>query len=285
MMRRVAAAGLVSLLAAACASAGNPEPTTTPSLPSPEPAVVHAERSPAVTSPSTLLVRGTKAIEDGAFVRADSLLVAVWQACGDSPAGRRALLLLGGARLDPRNRAADPDAAARAAARYLALSGSASWTRPLARQLYLLALELGGRPVGDRDAAGPVAPLSGDTTAKAAEDSVALEGSARADSGVARIDSGAARADSPAARDDDLVAVRPTPPRAAAQKTDVSAAPPAGRLLHLCAVPDNAADRGTPGLPLPRPSGESMAAKLAKLQEQITALEKELERIRKTIHP
>ena len=240
-----ASALLLALAGWACATS---QPASRPPLPSPVSATEPVASAPVIVSASDLLDRSQAAQDAGEYARADSILLRVWDACGTaSPAGGRALLLLAGLRLDPRYAASSPDAAARVAARYLATSGTPVWTRPLARQLYLLALELGARPL-DADSLPEPGPVAGSdsTAAKAVEGSVAAEPG-------------------------DAWAARP----AAA----VAALP-----VHACGVREPigglAADGG-----LPRPAGESLAARLTRLREEVAALQKELDRIRKTIHP
>lgn len=260
----VVLAGAAAVLSAgACASSGG---TARQPLPSPGSAVVPSEPVPYVLAASDLLERSRAEQEAGRYGRADSTLLRVWSACGVSPAGSRALLLLAGLRLDPRNQLATPDAAARAAASYLSLPGTPAWTRPLARQLYLLALELGARPLDASPAAGPGPPAPPDSAARAAPDSNAV-GTAR-DSGSATTvgdPSGTEAAAPPAAGSD--ISAAGLPPRACGIRNgqDVEA-------------------REATGL-LPALRGESMAARVAKLQDEVAALKRELDRIRKTIHP
>jgi hypothetical protein len=179
-------------------------------------------------APELLRAAGVS-LANGRFARADSVLLGVWRGCGDTPAGRRALLLLAGTQLDPRNETAEPRAAAWAAARYLSLSGTGDWSRPLARQLYLLSLELGADTV-------PVAALE-------------------------RVPVSATR---PPAED-------PGPPQVPS--------------LASCDATGSTDGSTRPGLPLPHLASRSVTRQLAELQTRIAALEKELDRIRKTLHP
>jgi len=241
MRRRLAALGaaLATLAAAACASSGGS--TEPPPLPSPGAAAEPVTpAAPFVLAASDLLERSRVEQEAGEFARADSTLLRVWDTCGESPAGARALLLLAGLRLDPRNDAASPETAAHAAASYLALAGTPAWSRPLARQLYLLALELGAPPIDAPLVADPGPAVLPDST-EVATDSV------------------------PTARADGHPASAVLPPRA-------------------CGVRESTGGRLAGGA-LPELGDESMASRVTRLQEQIAALQRELDRIRKTIHP
>lgn len=163
------------------------------------------------------------------FERADSVLLELWRGCGDTPAGHRALLLLAGTRLDPRNESSDPGAAAWAAARYLSLPGADDWARPLAGQLYLVALEMGADTV-------PAAALE--------RASIAPGSAAPGD---------------------------PGPPRFSS--------------LSDCDAAASSGSGAGPVLPLPRLSSRPVTRELAALQARVAVLERELDRIRKTLHP
>ncbi|MDP2479996.1 MAG: hypothetical protein Q8W51_06075 [Candidatus Palauibacterales bacterium] len=225
-------AGARALVVLGCASAA-PEPPE--AVPSPTPPALPSHALPGVamgptelTAPELLRAAGVS-LEAGRYTRADSVLLGVWLGCGDTPAGRRALLLLAGTRLDPRNATADPTAAAWAAARYLSLSGSGDWSQPLARQLYLVSLELGADTV-------PVAalePVPVSATRPPAED--------------------------------------PGPPQVPS--------------LGSCDAAGSTDWSTGPGLPLPHLASRSVTRQLAELQTRIAALERELDRIRKTLHP
>lgn len=214
---------LLAVGAAGCASAGRAAAPTP--LPSPD-LVRSGEAVPTqLLSPAGLLARGAWGVRHGYITYADSTLQRVWSVCGDAPAGRRALLLLAAARLDPDAGVDDPEVAARAAARYLALPGADGWTRALARQLYLISLELGATPVR------PGELRSGDVRAPAAV---------------------------------------PTP----------DDGPRDG-----CALRGERADGSLEVDPLPQLAGAPVPERLARLETRLAALQKELDRIRKTIHP
>jgi hypothetical protein len=66
--------------------------------------------------------------------------------CDAGERGRRALLLLAAAELDPQNRHGSPHRAARAAANYLLLPDAEGEHVPLARALYRLAIDRGATP-------------------------------------------------------------------------------------------------------------------------------------------
>ncbi len=235
---RGAAAGVLGLavlagglLAAGCAS-GVPDPPA--AIPAPAPAAVSAGgsadplRDADASQVEELLASARSALDGQRFGRADSLYDDLWRRCGDTPTGRHALLVMAGARLDPRNPNADPAASARASARYLSLDDSEPWTRPLARQLYVLSLELGARPVDESSLRGHYAP---------GED----------------------------------------PPTG-------DPGPPADPEFSACSDAVDASGR-TDEAPLPRLASRPVAWQLSELKARVTALEKELERIRKTLHP
>ena len=224
--------GACALIALGCASTA-PEPPG--ALPSPAPPAIVSNALTGVamgqnglTAPALLRAAGAS-LETAGFPRADSILLGVWRGCGDTPAGRRALLLLAGTRLDPRNGTADPDEAAWAAARYLSLRGSRDWSQPLARQLYLFALELGAEtvPAGalERAPTPGVHPPAGD----------------------------------------------PGPPQVPS--------------LASCDATGSAGGSTEQGLPLPHLASRPVTRQLAELRTRIAALERELDRIRKTLHP
>lgn len=252
---------LLALAGWACATS---RPASRPPLPSPVSAAEPPE-SAVVVSASDLLERSRSAQDAGAYARADSILLHVWEACGGaSPAGGRALLLLAGLRLDPRYEASSPGAASRAAARYLRTPGTPEWTRPLARQLYLLALEMGAEPL-DADSLPEPGPAAG-------SDSAAGRGAAAANGtdGAGPRDATSAAADTGGAR----------PATTADHPPLRTAALP----VHACGVREPV--RSTlVERDLPEPGEPTLSARLARLQEQVAALQKELERIRKTIHP
>ncbi|MGH7570834.1 MAG: hypothetical protein ACREMK_03185 [Gemmatimonadota bacterium] len=105
-------------------------------------------------SPGAGLDAGALALRQAEFEAARERLVSVRQICGEARLGRQALLLLSAMELDPRNPAGDPDLGATYAALYLARPETFPWTRPVAEQLYLQALRLGGEP-----ASGAADPL------------------------------------------------------------------------------------------------------------------------------
>lgn len=228
----LALAGAPALATLACASA-SPQPPE--ALPSPAPPAIRSSDlttagpgTDALTAPG-MLRDADAALAATGFARADSELLVVWRGCGDTPAGHRALLLLAGTRLDPRNDDADPDGAAWAAARYLSLRGADDWSRPLARQLYLVSLELGA-----------------DTVPAAALARVPVRGT-------------------------------PSPPE--------DPGPPQVASLAECEATGATGGSGGGSLPLPHLASRPVTRQLSALQARVAALERELERIRKTLHP
>ncbi len=99
--------------------------------------------------PGAGLDAGALALREAEFEAARERLVSVRRLCGEARLGRQALLLLSALELDPRNPGGDPGLAAAYAAHYLALPETFPWTRPVAEQLYLQALSLGGDPAAE----------------------------------------------------------------------------------------------------------------------------------------
>lgn len=99
--------------------------------------------------PGAGLDAGALALRRAEFEAARERLVSVRRLCGEARLGRQALLLLSALELDPRNPGGDPGLAAAYAASYLARPETFPWTRPVAEQLYLQALRLGGEPAAE----------------------------------------------------------------------------------------------------------------------------------------
>lgn len=134
-VRRGSAAAAVLLLAACAghgAAAGRPGEAPGPAGPR--------------AAPSELLTDAVTALDSADHETAVERLERVRHRCGPSPAGARAALLLAAVRLDPRNPAASPQDAAELAAAYLRHGVGPAWSAPLARVLYLEALEKGAEP-------------------------------------------------------------------------------------------------------------------------------------------
>lgn len=124
--------------AAATADSSRALPDSVTVASSPAPATAgHAAR---------LLASGLAALDSADHDAAVRHLEAVRRRCGARPAGRKAMLLLAAAHLDPRNPSTDPQSAADLAAAYLRTGGGEAWTGPLASVLYLEALEKGADP-------------------------------------------------------------------------------------------------------------------------------------------
>lgn len=116
---------------------------------------------PGRRSPGELLAAALDTADGSDHAAAAALLEEVRDRCGASPAGGRATLLLAAVHLDPRHADGDPQAAAEAAAEYLRAGVGPAWTGPVARALYLQALEQGAGPPDPAGLAadpGPPAP-------------------------------------------------------------------------------------------------------------------------------
>lgn len=141
---RLAAVALVVLLVAGCATGSGwqwPWSGNGAEEEQPEPE--------APVSAEARLDRGIQALEAGEYATASTRLARLASRCESGRPGRRAVLLLAGASLDPRNPDASPDRGARLAAHVLGLPGSDPTERALSETLYLLALDRGGEPPGE----------------------------------------------------------------------------------------------------------------------------------------
>lgn len=94
------------------------------------------------------LTRGIEALVAGDYAEAGTRLREVASRCEAGAPGRRAVLLLATAALDPRNPDASPDDGARIAAYYLDLPGAEAGDRTVAETLYLMARGFGVAPGG-----------------------------------------------------------------------------------------------------------------------------------------
>lgn len=98
------------------------------------------------TSPGDLLTAAVTAADSAEPAAAVPILEEVRDRCGASPAGARATILLAALHLDPRHTDGEPQRAAEMAAGYLRAGVGPAWTGPVARALYLEALEKGASP-------------------------------------------------------------------------------------------------------------------------------------------
>jgi hypothetical protein len=93
--------------------------------------------------PAADLEVGLEALEQGDYTGAYEVLYPLYRRHWDLPLGQRALLALTAAELDPRNENRRLWSSADLASHYLQIPESPDWTVPVARTLYLVALELG----------------------------------------------------------------------------------------------------------------------------------------------
>lgn len=118
------------------------------------PALVVAAGCGALRSPGSApeaaerLRAGAAALEEGDFTAAVADLRWAAVRCAAGRYGRNALLMLAVAHLDPRNPSRAPSLAAEYSGQYLLLAETPPELRSVARAVYLLALESGGRPPG-----------------------------------------------------------------------------------------------------------------------------------------
>lgn len=118
---------------------------------------LHAPR-PDTSDPGYRARRAYDALHLDAFPVARNDLQWLAARCETGERGRRALLLLAAAELDPQNRRGSPHRAARAAASYLLLPDAEGEHVPLARALYRMAIDRGATPADVQDFAGEDGP-------------------------------------------------------------------------------------------------------------------------------
>ncbi len=104
----------------------------------PRPAGTGSANAPALRLGQALIE-----LDSGQYAPATQELQALAQAYPQHVVGRQALLLTAAAELDPRNPSVQLDSAAGLLTQYLAGADTSDWTRPVARTLYLLALQVG----------------------------------------------------------------------------------------------------------------------------------------------
>jgi hypothetical protein len=137
----------------------------------------HGETGTVIPAPGSL-AEAVQSLRDGDYATGTARLQRLAARCESGSDGRRAVLLLAVAALDPRNPAASPDRGAELTARYLTLPGAEPAERVEAEGLYLLANSVGGRvwePVADSLGEAPgdsVAEAPGDTAAEVPRDTV-----------------------------------------------------------------------------------------------------------------
>lgn len=162
-----AAALLLASALLACAGAGRSSGEAAPGDAPPregDTATVDALVDDDRRSPGDLLTAAVTAADSAGPAAALPLLGEVRDRCGASPAGARATILLAALHLDPRHADGEPQTAAEMAAEYLRAGVGPAWTGPVARALYLEALEKGASapdPAGlgaDPGAEAPGAP-------------------------------------------------------------------------------------------------------------------------------
>ncbi len=97
----------------------------------------------AANAPALRLGHALVELDSGQYAPATEELQTLAQSYPQHVVGRQALLLTAAAELDPRNPGRQPDTAAGLLTQYLADADTSDWTRPVARTLYLLALQVG----------------------------------------------------------------------------------------------------------------------------------------------
>ena len=244
----------------ACSLAGSPEP----------PAEETARRRSFET--------GVRALERGDHDEAMSALAPVAAICPMDVTGRRALLLLAAAELDPRNGDGRPDAAAELAAFQLGRLPDGDADRTLAAELYLLALDRGATPIGANELPG----------ARVIWERYLGDGVATMPLGASQADTLAVAA---AAGTDGPEGVEIAPPGSGGGPRCDVPAPVAGVVMpeltgeplvvRLARPPVAAAAPATGG----SQDAAALAAEVDRLREELARKDQELDRIRRTLRP
>lgn len=191
------------------------------------------------------------ATEAGNNDLAYSIVLELLDRCGTAPLTRRALLLTAAAELDPRSSSTRPDLAMEYAAQVLLAPEPDPWTRRLAESLYLVAHRMGG-----------------------------VRGSEARNQDVQEVRWRAERA---AGRTPAHGCATEHASVLATVGSDVDSWPTEGA-TSASADPGASSPPGRSGA-LPPPVGSSYPAVITELRQQLSALEQELERLRRIASP
>lgn len=241
---------------------------------------------------------GLSALDRADFDLATHQLATVAAICPTDRPGRRAMLLLASAELDPRNPDRRPDVAADLAAFQIARPDREEpWTTPLAREIYTVALDYGADPVAPDSLPGSVVIWS------SYFDEALAEGNAAADAArVAAADSAAADPGPPAAADpaDEAMGVPVSglaaTPEAPAAGGPLCTVPPARVLTALpeltrtplvARVQREGEAPAPPAAPAGQVSGDvrALMEEVDRLRAELASKDQELDRIRRTLRP
>lgn len=239
---------------------------------------------------------GLAALEAGEHERGRRLLATVAAICPVDPLGRRASLALTASELDPRG-GGRPDVAADLAAFQLTRPGADRWTRSMAEDLYLIALDYGAAPV--TPARTP--PVSIYWTAYGLADAASADAgaamprargiAAETPSDAERRRAAAARAARPAPDDEPPIDTPPIETVIRTSAGDECEIPAPARRVALpelerepLAARAGRADRRTAPSATPEDI-TALQAEVQRLQNELNEKEQELERIRRTLRP
>lgn len=228
---------------------------------------------------------GVAALDRADFEAAKVRLATVAAICPVDDMGYRSVLLLAAAELDPRNALRRANVAAELAAFQLArASTSDAWVPALAREIYLLALDFGARPIGSQELPGPrilwtryfdAQAEPADTTGpRLPSDQASAERAGRPGAGAV-VD------------DEPLGAVRDEP--RTGPLCEVPAADPRVAMPELTTTPvvarpaPEAADR--PASAVQNSDVRALTAELNRVRAELAATQQELDRIRRTLRP
>jgi hypothetical protein len=228
--------------------------------------------------------RATAALSRDDFPVAEGELAWLASRCDTGDRGRTALLLLAAAELDPANPNGDVDDAAYLSASYLQLPSLPEDDAQLARTLYRLALDRGGRPVDDL----PLPSRDEGAAADAGPGSPA--GDSADDSGTTGTSAGANAAGSTdsTARAEPSAAVERSATRTAAARLEGCDGPGAAANWRSLPRPLDSSsaeriDALEQSLELRADSVGGLRAALASSRKRVADLEAEIERIRELL--
>jgi chemotaxis protein histidine kinase CheA len=223
--------------------------------------------------PEERLARGLSALEQQDYRAAYDDLTWVYSHHWNEPLGRRALLALVAAELDPRNRSRRLGVGAELAAAHLRLVEAPQWTEPVAETLYLLALELGAAEERLARAEADKAMAEAQAIQAEQQEQKAREGEREAEAKAQRAETKAEQA------------------RKEAKQAEVEAAQ-AKRQARQARAEADRAERPLPRLPGPtvparvgelRAERDRLSEQVRSLKRELSEREQELERIRKTL--
>ena len=272
-MEHISVGKIASRLALLCVAA-LPACSVTPQPESPRP---EAAREASFEA-------GVAALDRGDHAAAAARLAPVAAICPVDATGRRAVLLLAAAELDPRNGAGRPNAAAELAAFYLGRAYDDSWERALAVELYTLALDYGAQPVDGRAIPGAGIIWAHYLGNAAGEAPLGVS----ADSAVGGAPVAAltdAEPTSAPAEPEPVAAPGEGGPRCDVPAADERLVLPTLTREPIVARGDAAAPAADDAAPIASGDVRALNAEIDRLRAELARRDQELERIRRTLRP